>query len=191
MPNPDLTPLLRDRWSPRVFDPTHELADDDLRLILEAARWSPSAGNTQRWSYLVGRRGDETFTEFGKYVARGNAHWVSQVSAVLVTAFQSGTPADAEKPAYLEWAEYDLGQTAAHITVQATALGLHVHQFSGFDHEAVAKAFGVPDHWTVATGIAIGRIGDPATSEVHEKEHTGRKAQDEFVFAGTWGTPLA
>jgi nitroreductase len=190
MPDEALTPYLRDRWSPRVFDPTHELSDDELRLLLEAARWSPSAGNTQRWAFLVGRRGDATFTEIEKHLAKGNAGWVANVSAVVVVCFQTGAaPEDQETP-YLDLAEYDAGQTAVHITVQAASMGLHVHQFAGFDHEGVAEAFGVPGHWRVATGVAIGRIGDPETSEVHEKKRSERKPLEEIAYAGSWGTPL-
>ncbi len=191
MPSADLTPYLRDRWSPRVFDPSHELSLQEVHLLLEAARWSASAGNTQRWGFLVGRRGDDTFTRFAPYLARGNAGWVAHASAVIVVCFQTGAaPEDQETP-YLDLAEYDAGQTAVHVTVQAASMGLHVHQFAGFDHQGVADEFGVPGHWRVATGIAVGRVGDPATSDVHEKDRTGRKPLSEIAFAGSWGTPLA
>lgn len=190
MPNADLTPLLRDRWSPRVFDPTHELTDAELRLLLEAARWSASAGNTQRWAFLVARRGDATFTGLQRHLSKGNAGWVANVSAVLVACFQTGAaPEDQETP-YLDLAEYDLGQTAVHVTVQAASMGLHVHQFAGFDHQGVADEFGVPAHWRVATGIAVGRLGDPETSDVHEKKRSDRKPLAEIAYAGSWGTPF-
>ncbi|HEX6514035.1 MAG TPA: nitroreductase family protein [Nocardioidaceae bacterium] len=42
-----LLPVLRRRWSPRQFDADHELAPDQLDILLEAARWAPSAGNSQ------------------------------------------------------------------------------------------------------------------------------------------------
>lgn len=187
MPNQDLTPLLRDRWSPRVLDPLHELSDDELRLLLEAARWAPSGGNMQRWGFLVGLRGDATFKEVCSHLTPGNASWVPAASAVIVTAFQSATAPGAEKEAWLEWAEYDLGQTAAHLTVQAASMGLVVHQFSGFDHDGIADAFAVPEHFTVATGIAIGRLGDPEGSDVQEKPRSVRRPLGEIAFAGTWG----
>src|SRR5205823_13025534 len=43
-------PLLAERWSPRGFDQAHELADDRLTALLEAARWAPSAANSQPWA---------------------------------------------------------------------------------------------------------------------------------------------
>ena len=38
-------PLLAERWSPRGFDRAHEIGDEALSALLEAARWAPSAGN--------------------------------------------------------------------------------------------------------------------------------------------------
>jgi nitroreductase len=54
-------PLLAARWSPRALDPDGVVTDEQLRAVLEAARWAPSNGNTQPARYLVGRRGDETY----------------------------------------------------------------------------------------------------------------------------------
>ena len=42
----DLHPLLADRRSPRAFDATATLGADQLDLLLDAARWAPSAANT-------------------------------------------------------------------------------------------------------------------------------------------------
>ena len=60
----ELLPLLRDRRSIRAYDDTHVLLDAELRVLLEAARWSPSAGNSQPWAFLVGRRGDAAHAAF-------------------------------------------------------------------------------------------------------------------------------
>lgn len=56
---PRLHPLLTARWSPITFDPAHESTEADVASLLEAARWAPSAGNSQPWSFIVGRRGDD------------------------------------------------------------------------------------------------------------------------------------
>ena len=57
----DLHPLLADRRSPRAFDATATLGADQLDLLLDAARWAPSAANTQPWRFVAGRRGDRAF----------------------------------------------------------------------------------------------------------------------------------
>ena len=38
----------------------------------------------------------------------------------------------------------------------ALALGLGVHQFAAFDHDGLAGLAGVPPHWRVTTGLAVG-----------------------------------
>ena len=58
MAEPTILPLLRERRSVREYDEAHELDAADLASLLEAARWAPSAGNSQPWAFLVGRRGD-------------------------------------------------------------------------------------------------------------------------------------
>lgn len=191
---PALTPLLQDRWSPRAFDVGHTLDDASLALLLEAARWAPSSGNSQPWSFVVGRRGDDTFDGFLEHLSRGNKAWAGSASALLVAIRQTESGPDHELP-WAGYSQYDLGQAAAHLSVQAHALGLHAHQFAGFDHDAVASRFEVPGHWSVTTGIAVGRLGDPADLDdaTREKELRPRTRRpiDEFVFTGAWGrTPI-
>ncbi|XTZ14992.1 nitroreductase family protein [Micromonospora echinospora] len=65
---------------------------------------------------------------------------------------------DADDPAQ---AVYDLGQAVAHLTVQAGAIGLHVHQMTGFDRTGVAVDLALPDDVRPHVVVAIGRLGDP------------------------------
>ena len=191
----DLTEHLRDRWSVSVFDPAHELADAEIRLLLEAARWAPSAGNSQPWSFLVLPRGSAGHATFVSHLSRGNSGWVPRASAVFVAISQIGVGPDGNGPKWSDYSHYDLGQAAAHLTVQAASLGLSSHQFAGFDHDAVAADFGVPDWWKVMTGIAVGLHGDPAQvdprdAEREERERV-RRPLEEIAFADKWGTPWA
>ena len=192
---PALHPFLRERWSTRLFDPAHDLAAGELAQLLEAARWSPSAGNSQPWAFLVARRGDAAHEKFVDTLSRGNTSWVPAASAVLVSLYRAG---DDEDPTltFSDYAAYDLGQSVAHLTVQAQSMGLHVHQFAGFDHDAVTEAFAVPPAWRVTTGVAIGRrledvsAADPSLREREERPRV-RKEFAEFVFGETFGEPVA
>lgn len=194
-PRADIVALLRDRWSTRLFDPVHELFDDEITRILEAARWSPSAGNSQPWAFLVGRRGDPTHRMFVDLLSRGNTSWAPDASALLVTLHQSAVERDSDL-VMSDYAMYDLGQAAAHLTIQAQSMGLFVHQFAGFDHERAAEVFEVPNHWTVTTGIAIGRHADAdqiaaAPEPLREREQRPRERKElaSFVFAERFGNP--
>jgi nitroreductase len=193
--SPVIHPLLRARWSTRLFDPGQEVSEADLDRLLEAARWAPSAGNSQPWAFLVMKRGDQAHQKFVTTLSRGNSGWVPTAAVVLVSLHRVG---DDEDPSltFSDYAAYDLGQAVAHLTVQAESMGLHVHQFAGFDHDAVAAAFGVPAAWAVTTGIAIGHHGSPeqvaaADPSLREREEKPRRRKpfDEFVFAGRFGQP--
>lgn len=191
---PEILPLLRDRWSTRLFDPGHELSRDEVVRLLEAARWSPSAGNSQPWAFVIARRGDEAHAKLVTTLSRGNSTWVPTASVVLLSLFRAG---DDEDPSltYSDYAPYDLGQSVAHLTVQAQSMGLSVHQFAGFDRDAATELFEVPPSWRVTTGIAIGVWADPAVHEPdpslleREQKPRERKELAEFVFGGTFGKP--
>ncbi|MEH3055057.1 MAG: nitroreductase family protein [Patulibacter minatonensis] len=187
---PAIHPLLQDRWSPRAFDEEHVLDRADLATLLEAARWTPSAGNSQPWAFIVGLRGDATFDAFHATHSRGNRTWTHRASALLLTLRQIESGPDHEIP-WNTYSQYDLGQAAAHVSIQAQALGLHAHQFAGFDHDAAKEAFGVPDHWEVTTGIAIGRLADPSildeNTRAKELKARTRRPVEEFAFAGRFG----
>jgi nitroreductase len=153
----DLHPLLRDRRSVRAFDPDHVLPLDHLRVLLEAARWAPSAGNSQPWAFLVARRGDEAHRAFVPLLAGSVGRWAPAASLLVFSLHQTASGPDDDALVYSDYAAYDLGQAVAQLTVQASALDLQCHQFAAFDHAALAEAADVPRHWQVTTGIAVGR----------------------------------
>jgi nitroreductase len=150
-----LHPLLSTRWSPTVFDPSHAISPDELESVLEAARWAPSAGNSQPWAFIVGRRGDGTHERLVRQLTGSSRPWAAGAAALvanLAHRYVEDTDWD-----YSEFALYDLGQAVAHMTIQARALGLQVRQFRAFDRAGIAAEFGVPSHWEVSTMSAIGR----------------------------------
>ncbi len=50
----EILKLIQERYSSRApFDPEHPLAKQDLKQILEAARWSPTAHNMQNFEIIV------------------------------------------------------------------------------------------------------------------------------------------
>jgi nitroreductase len=78
-----LHPLLAARWSPRCFDAGHEATPDDVALLLDAARWAPSAGNSQPWAFIVGRRGDETHARLIRHLAASSGAWAPEASILV------------------------------------------------------------------------------------------------------------
>jgi len=180
---PLIHPLV-ERWSPRAYDPTAEVSTDVLRTILEAARWAPSANNTQPWRFIVARRGTDAFTTVHDALMGFNQAWADSAAVLIVniaeTADAEGTP----RP----WARYDLGQAVAHLTVQAQHEGLHTHQMGGFDAARLHDAFGLDASLEVVSVTAIGVLGDPDTlpDPLREREVAPRqrKPLEELVLVG-------
>ena len=146
-------PLIAERWSPRGFNRAHELDEDSLTALLEAARWAPSAQNSQPWRFLVARRGDEAHEQLFAALAPGNQAWAGAASALVLVAAR--TVADDGRPQ--PWALYDTGQAVAALITQAQADGLAVHQMGGFDTAAVRAEFGLGETLTPVVVIAVGR----------------------------------
>ncbi|WP_112134991.1 nitroreductase family protein [Glycomyces dulcitolivorans] len=150
-------PLLASRHSTRAFTPDVDLSDAQVAALLEAARWAPSAGNTQPWRFLLARRETGEFKRVLDCLNPGNRDWASHASALLVAV---RTDANAKGP--LSHAMYDLGQAMAHLTFQAAAEGLTVRQMGGFDAAALAAEFDLEAPLVPTTVAAIGVAGDPA-----------------------------
>lgn len=172
---------LAHRWSPRGFDAAHELSDDDLTALGEAARWAPSAGNSQPSRFIVGRRGTRTFEEIHGALMGFNQSWTPRASLLVVAVAETSRDGSA-----LRWAEYDLGQSVAHLTVEAQNRGLNVRQMGGFQVDRMREAFALPPELRPVTVVAVGRFdaGEDVPADVRERDAAprGRRALDELAL---------
>jgi nitroreductase len=180
------------RWSPRALKP-ESVPADQMRSLLEAARWTASAFNEQPWRFIVALR-DET-VEFERMLGclvPGNQQWARNAGALILTVV-SESFARNDKPNGS--ARYDVGQAASALALQATELGLRVHQMAGIDRDKIRETYGVPQGFAPLTGIAVGYPGplDELPEGLRETESAPRerKAQSEFVFSGNWGEPAS
>ncbi|GGA66128.1 nitroreductase [Pseudoclavibacter endophyticus] len=170
-----IAPALAERWSPRGFDQRHELSADGLRSVLEAARWSPSSGNSQPWAFAAGRRGSETYDAIASTLTGFNRVWAPRASALV--AFIARTERDGTT---YRWAEYDLGQSAAHATVQVEHLGLVAHQMGGFDADALQASLELGDELVPMAVMAIGAhdASDDVPEAIRERDARARSRRD-------------
>ncbi|MGB3376967.1 MAG: nitroreductase family protein [Microbacterium sp.] len=151
--------VLANRWSPRAFDAESPIDEDKLSCALEAARWSPSASNTQPWRFIVARRGTDLHQSIHSALLGFNQAWAGDAAVLVValaeTSTEDGTP--------ITHAVYDLGQSIAHLSVQAHHDGLVVHQMSGFEPEKIRAIAGLDARFVPMTVIALGDLGDAST----------------------------
>jgi len=167
-----LHPLLAGRRSPRAFDPHTEVTEQELAVLFEAARWAPSNHNSQPWRFLVGRRDGDLYKRIFAQVAPHNQRWAGNAPLLLAGAYL--TESGQGKP--LRYAAYDLGGAMAHLTIQATSMGLYVHQMAGFDAAALHAELELPAEIVLKVIVAVGRLRDPATlpDDLREREEAPR-----------------
>src|SRR3954447_23657647 len=146
-------PLLAQRWSPRGLDATYALDERSVQALLEAARWAPSANNSQPWRFLVAHRGEDIFTRLLGVLAPRNRRWAHAASALVLVAAQTVDDVGRPRP----WALFDAGQAVAALSVQAEADGLSVHQMGGFDAGAARNEFDLEEALTPLVVLAGGR----------------------------------
>ncbi|MBN9154081.1 MAG: nitroreductase family protein [Microbacterium sp.] len=164
--------VLAERWSTRILDAEAILDEAALASALEAARWAPSASNTQPTRFIVARRGTDAHAAVFGALMGFNQAWAGDASALVVVLAETETADGTAQP----WALYDAGQAAAHFTVQAHADGLFTHQMGGFLPDAVRDAFEIDPRLRPLTVIAVGTLGDPerAPEALRERENLPR-----------------
>ena len=182
--------LIRDRWSPRAFA-DRPVPRDVLCSLLEAARWAPSRGNAQPWAYILATTEQEGEFEriLGCYSERNQA-WAFAAPVIMIGCAKQTMPDGAPNLP----ARHDLGAASAFICLQATALGLKVHQMVGLDVDKVRATYAVPEDYDILTGVALGYQGDPdalpETFDLRAREllPRERKPITAFAFGGKFGT---
>lgn len=184
--------LIVRRFSPYTFKP-EPLADGQLQSLLEAARWAPSSYNEQPWRYLIAQRSDETaFNAMVQCLVPGNQDWATHASVLMIGCVKRQFSKNG-KPN--RCAEHDLGQASAFLSLQATAMGLYVHQMQGIDQDRCRQQYDIPEGFDPWTGIAIGHVADAdqaADGSFADRDGAPRQRQpiDQFAFAGEFGQPF-
>jgi nitroreductase len=151
-------PLLAARFSPYTFDPAGTVDDEALELLLEAARWAPSAGNSQPWGFLPARPAEPVYDRVVPHLAPSSARWARDAGLLLVTLTRRWV--DDPEIGYSEFADHDLGQAVAHLTVQAQAMGLAAHQFRAFDLDGLTAELRPNPGWEIVAMLAVGRAAE-------------------------------
>ena len=174
-------PLLVERFSPVAFDRNATLSDAQVDVLLDAARLTPSAGNSQPWMFIVGRRDDTVHARIADHLARSSARWALD-AALLVVNLAHVLVEDTDWE-FSEFARYDLGQAVAHMTIQGLVMGLGAHQFRAFDRDAVAREFDIPAAWEVTSMTALGPTGRSSDEEAERSPRRARLSRREITWA--------
>jgi nitroreductase len=166
------------------------MPEEDLLTLFEAARWAPSAFNSQPWRFLYSRRGDENWERFLGLLIPWNQSWAHSASALIYILSDRLPFTDkAGEPATSHTHSYDSGAAWACLALQASLMGYQAHGMSGVEFERAQVELEVPERYRIEAAAVVGRIGDPATlpEKLRARETpSGRRPVEEFAFRGGW-----
>lgn len=191
--NPKINSLIAKRWSPRVFDPSRQVTNEQILSICEAARLAPSCANQQPYKYIIWNRNINMvdFNRAFETLDIGNQKWVKNCPILMVaiaeTKFNNGD--------LNYWCEYDTGSASENICLQATSLGLFAHQMGGFDINKLKKNFDIPPTYKPMAMIAVGYKSEDLSlvEEKYQKmelsERKRKPIQNNF-YNSKWKNPI-
>lgn len=185
--------LIQTRWSPRAFDANKPVSHEDLLALLEAARWSASCFNDQPWRFVICDKNTnaDSWQQALSILAERNQLWAKNAPILMLSVAMTNFNHN-DKPN--RWAMYDTGAACANLSLQATALGLIVHQMGGFDAEKARDVFHLPHDCTPMAMMAVGYQADVEVLDedfkATELAERSRAALHERFYAGQWAVPL-
>lgn len=152
-----LDQVFLDRWSTRSFS-SEPLSDSEISTLFEAARWAPSANNSQPWLFLYATDGPERDL-FNSLLRPGNQAWATAAPLLVFIAAEKGN----DEGRVFRTNQFDSGAAWMSIAIQATKMGMFTHAMGGIEIDQVHEKLNLPpDRYDVIVAIAIGRRGDPS-----------------------------
>jgi len=174
--------LFLNRWSPRSYDETAQINDQDLMAIFEAARWAPSSYNDQPWRFIYAKKNTPSWNALFDLMVPFNQGWAKDASVLIVivsrNTFEPSEKMGNNAPSVTH--SFDTGAAWENMALQASILGWVAHGMAGFDYKKAAQVIELPEGWSVEAMVAIGKHVQTKRTE----EPSGRKPLSELVFEG-------
>lgn len=171
------------RYSPRAMS-GEPISKEELMTLFEAARWAPSAYNSQPWRFIYAMRDTPAFETLFSFLVDFNKDWCKNASVLVVTISRKNYELNG-KPSVTH--SFDTGAAWENLALQAQTMNLIAHGMNGFDYEKAKSELGIPDEYNVEMMIAIGKHGKiedlPEPIQAGEKPND-RKPLKEIVFEG-------
>jgi nitroreductase len=187
---PGVHPLIRARWSPRSFS-SREVSPEDLRTLLDAARWAASSYNEQPWRFLVATKSDPAaYEKMLSILVESNQKWARTAPVLILTIAKRNF---SRNGAPNHHALHDTGAALANLMLQAVAMGMNAHGMAGYDHGRARKVLNIPDDYELGAAVALGYAASPdQLPEPYRERETAprqRKPLKEIVFGAGLNEP--
>jgi nitroreductase len=175
--------LIEKRRSRRAYS-SQPITQETINSLFEAARWAPSSMNEQPWAYLYATPDQtELWNKLVDTLSENNRVWARHAPLLILslarkTHLRNGVLNEASK--------YDVGAANALLSLQATELGLNVHQMGGYNRVKAIQYFNIPEMYEPMVIMAVGYLGDTGNLsenlKMREEAPRERYTQDFFVM---------
>jgi len=174
---------IQERRSRRAYSDT-PIEQDKIKSLFEAARWAPSSNNEQPWTYIYATKDQtELWYKLLHLLNPSNQIWAVNAQLLILSLARKNFIRNDQPNGS---AKYDLGGANGFLSLQATQLGLNVHQMGGYDRAKAKEELNIPDTYELGVMMAIGYLGDieMLPDNLKQREHAPRERylQSEFVM---------
>jgi Nitroreductase len=166
---PTLDEVFATRRSIRAYEAGKTISEAQIRELLLATQNAPSWANMQPSKYYVALSEEKRNAVLE--LIGGNKERVSNASAFLVSAFETGksgffrgTPVDATGNL---WGAYDNGLSNAYLVLKARAMGFDTLIMGMRNADELRKVFDIPEEETILAVIALGYRAQEPNTPVH------------------------
>lgn len=173
------------RRAVKHYDPRHELTEEEIGQLMEAAVQAPTSFNIQHWRFVLVR--DKALRKEIRAVANDQAQVTDASLLIVITAdvkawqksperYWRDAPPDVAKmlvswlgPFYdgkpelqRDEAMRSCGLAGQTIMLAAKAMGYDSCPMIGFDSDAVARLVNLPEDHVISFMLAVGKATKPA-----------------------------
>ena len=145
--------LIKDRFSPYEFT-DKKITENEILTLFEAAGKAASAFNEQPWRFIYALKQDEeAFKVIHECLVEGNQGWTKDVAALVITVVSKNYAKNGNENTV---AKHDLGLAVGNLTVQASSMGIYLHQMAGIIPQNAIEKLNIPEGYEPVTAIALG-----------------------------------
>lgn len=174
---------IKTRRSIRHYKPD-TVTEEQINIVLEAARWAPSWANTQCWRFIIVRNDAKKANLADTLTSWNPARSAIKRAPVVIVACaelgKSGFYQDMPSTDKGDWYMFDVALAMQNLTLAAHSLGLGTVHVGAFDTQKVARILNVPQ------GVAIVEMM-PLGYPEREGKLSPRKELSELTFYESYG----
>lgn len=140
-----LMKIIKGRRSVRRFK-AEAVEREKIRMLIEAARWAPSAGNAQPWEFVI--ISNRNIIDKLKTIMTGVMGNIKEGPVLICICVN--------KKIKTSWTGFDIGCALQNILLCAYALGLGACAIGGFDELMTGELLDLPDHLEPCLFVTLG-----------------------------------